>query len=120
KSMGGRMASLMVAQAGFHPEIRGAVGFGYPFHAPGKPDRWRTGHFSDLERPLLIVQGTRDPFGRKAEVDERRLDNVGNVHIAWLNGGDHDFRPLVRQPESHDQMMRQAAGLAAAFMLSRR
>lgn len=120
KSMGGRMASLMLAQADFHPEIRGAVGFGYPFHAPGKPDIWRTGHFSDLERPLLIIQGTRDPFGRKVEVEERRVGRAGNVDIAWLEGGDHDFRPLARQPESHDQMIRQAARLAAAFMFSRK
>lgn len=117
KSMGGRMASLVAAQAGLAPEVRGVVCFGYPFHPPGKPERWRTEHFSGLQCPVQIIQGTRDPFGRQAEVEESGLDEWANVSLAWLEGGDHDFRPLARQPENQDDLVRQAASLAADFML---
>lgn len=117
KSMGGRMASLVAAQAGLAPEVVGVVCFGYPFHPPGKPERWRTEHFNGLQRPIQIIQGTRDPFGRQAEVEESGLDRMANVSLAWLEGGDHDFRPLARQPENQDDLIRQAASLAAAFML---
>lgn len=116
KSMGGRMASLVIAQAGLHPDVCGAVCFGYPFHPPGKPDRWRTAHFDGLQRPLQIIQGTRDPFGRKAEVEQQGVDAMANVSLAWLEGGDHDYQPLARQPESHDEMIHQAARLASDFM----
>ncbi|MDL0429869.1 alpha/beta fold hydrolase [Marinobacter sp. TBZ242] len=116
KSMGGRMASHVIAQADLHAEVCGVVCFGYPFHPPGKPDRWRTGHFGDLGRPMQIIQGTRDPFGRRQEVEEQGLDGAAPLHLAWLEGGDHDYRPLARQAESHEEMIRQAAGLAAGFM----
>lgn len=116
KSMGGRMASHLVAQGELQSEICGAVCFGYPFHPPGKHDRWRTDHFQDLQRPLHIIQGTRDPFGRRPEVDSRGLGAMENVSLSWLEGGDHDYRPLARQQESHEEMIRQAAALAATFM----
>lgn len=116
KSMGGRMASHMITQAGIQPEICGAVCFGYPFHPPGKRDQWRTGHFQDLQRPLLIIQGTRDPFGKKQEVENQGTGAAGHVHLSWLEGGDHDFRPLARQVEDHNDMIRHAARAAAVFM----
>ncbi|KPP98955.1 alpha/beta fold hydrolase [Marinobacter sp. HL-58] len=116
KSMGGRMASLMIAQEDLHPAICGAVCFGYPFHPPGKGDRWRTDHFRDLQRPVQIIQGTRDPFGKRPEVEEKGVDSIKSVSLSWLEGGDHDYRPLARQPENHEQMIRQAARLAADFM----
>lgn len=116
KSMGGRMASQLIAQAELEPEVCGAVCFGYPFHPPGQPDRWRTTHFQDLQRPLQIIQGTRDPFGRKHEVEEQGLDSVENLCLSWLEGGDHDYRPLARQPETPEEMIRQAARVAASFI----
>lgn len=116
KSMGGRMASHMIAQADLQSEVCGAICFGYPFHPPGKPERWRTSHFQDLQRPFQIIQGTRDPFGRKQEVEAQDLGSMENVYLSWLDGGDHDYRPLARQPESHDEMIQQAANVAAGFI----
>src|SRR4029079_16189276 len=40
KAMGGRIASMVADEAG----ARGLVCLGYPFHAPGRPDRLRTAH----------------------------------------------------------------------------
>ncbi|MBL3556570.1 MULTISPECIES: alpha/beta fold hydrolase [Marinobacter] len=116
KSMGGRMASHIIAEADLPSDVRGAVCFGYPFHPPGRPERWRTSHFRDLQRPLQIIQGTRDPFGRKPEVEAQGVDSETNVRLSWLEGGDHDYRPLARQPETHDELIRQAAGVAAGYM----
>lgn len=117
KSMGGRMASLLAAEAGIEDTVRGAVCFGYPFHPPGKRDQWRTDHFQALRRPIQIIQGTRDPFGKKAEVAARNLDDVANVSLAWLEGGNHDYQPLARQSETREDLIRQAAATAASFML---
>jgi predicted alpha/beta-hydrolase family hydrolase len=116
KSMGGRMASILAAEPGIDDAVRGAVCFGYPFHPPGRNDRWRTDHFQSLRRPIEIIQGTRDPFGRRAEVEPRNLDAMNNVHLAWLEGGDHDYRPLARQSECREDLIQQAAATAARFM----
>ncbi|MFT6516137.1 MAG: putative alpha/beta-hydrolase family hydrolase, partial [Alcanivorax sp.] len=67
KSMGGRMASLLAAQADC-PPIHGVVALGYPFHPPGKPEKTRTEHLPHLAVPMLICQGERDPFGKPQEV----------------------------------------------------
>ena len=87
KSMGGRMASLIADEAG----VRGLVCLGYPFHAPGRPQQLRTEHLRELRTPALIVQGTRDQFGRREEVATYDLSR--SIRIHWIEGGDHSFKP---------------------------
>jgi predicted alpha/beta-hydrolase family hydrolase len=113
KSMGGRMASLLACEA--EQAVDGVACFGYPFHAPGKPDNWRVDHFPQLTCPLLIVQGTRDPFGKAVEVEQKGTIE-GVSHLAWLDGGNHDFQPLKKQPESHEQLIDQAARVTRDFI----
>ncbi len=116
KSMGGRMASLLAADPRLEGRFKGALCFGYPFHPPGKPDRWRIDHFPQFWCPVLVVQGTRDPFGKPDEVSERVASFKG-LEMVWLEGGNHDFQPLARQPESQEDLIQQAAELAASFMV---
>ena len=87
KSLGGRVASLVAEQA----LVRGLVCLGYPFHPPGKPETLRVGHLLDMRMPALILQGTRDPFGRPSEVRNYALPP--NVRIHWLADGHHSFKP---------------------------
>ncbi len=118
--MGGRMASLLAQKDGISNDlgeglIDAVVCYGYPFHPPGKPGQWRTAHLPDLTCPLLIVQGTRDPFGRPAELESQREALVG-CELHWLEGGNHDFQPLVRQPVTQRDLIRQAAQLTRWFV----
>ncbi|WP_372999632.1 alpha/beta family hydrolase [Marinobacter sp.] len=112
KSMGGRMASILASQ---REDIDGVVCFGYPFHPPGKPDRWRTGHFQDLKSPMLVLQGTRDPFGKPAEMagHEKALDDI---RLRWLEGGNHDFQPLKSQSRTQSDLIAMAAREARIFV----
>ncbi len=87
KSMGGRVASML--DLADEPQVRAVFAFGYPFHPPGK-SQWRTAHFSSLAMPLHILQGERDPFGKRAELTDLSWPKV-NVH--WLTAADHDFKP---------------------------
>lgn len=105
KSMGGRMASILASE---RTGIDGVACFGYPFHPPGKPDRWRTGHFSQLTCPMLVVQGTRDPFGKREELVEVESEMSG-IKVHWLEGGNHDFQPLARQNCSQKHLIFEAA-----------
>ncbi|MFO7529845.1 MAG: alpha/beta family hydrolase [Marinobacter sp.] len=115
KSMGGRMASFLAAE---ESGIDGVVCFGYPFHPPGKPDNWRIDHFRRIECPMLVIQGTRDPFGKPDEVAERQKD-LGACQLVWLDGGNHDFQPLARQTEIRQDLIYQAASHVRTFIESR-
>jgi predicted alpha/beta-hydrolase family hydrolase len=90
KSMGGRIASMVADEAG----VRGLVCLGYPFHPPGKPEQTRTRHLEVLRTPALILQGSRDPFGKPDEVAQYRLSR--SIRLKWLEDGDHSFKPRVR------------------------
>lgn len=117
KSMGGRMATLIASDPEMRASCSGVVCFGYPFHPPGKPDRWRTDHFADLWCPALIIQGTRDPFGKPDEVTGR-LDGQFScpVRVQWLDGGNHDFLPPKRLGVTQPQLINEAAKLTAEFI----
>lgn len=112
KSMGGRMASILASQRN---GIDGVACFGFPFHPPGKPDRWRTGHFHELKSPMLVLQGTRDPFGKPAEIagQEKELEFV---RLRWLEGGDHDFQPLKSQQLTQKDLIERAARETRLFV----
>ncbi|SFR48651.1 hypothetical protein SAMN05216203_0787 [Marinobacter daqiaonensis] len=119
KSMGGRMASLLAADPDRAKGIDGVMCFGYPFHPPGRPDRWRTGHLGDLQVPMAVFQGTRDPFGRPEEL-ACQPPLPGRVTVHWLEGGNHDLRPLKRQGIGEDELILQAARGAADFVAAMR
>ena len=112
KSMGGRMASMLAAEGA--REIDGVVAFGYPFHPPGKPENTRTEHLASLAVPMLICQGERDPFGKPEEVKGYSLDE--GIRVQWLEGGDHDFKPLKRSGRTQQQLIEEAASRVLAFM----
>ena len=94
KSMGGRVASLVADELFGQGRIAGLVCLGYPFHPPNKPEQLRTAHLEALACPALIVQGERDPFGTRAEVEAFRLSSAIRLH--WAGDGDHDLGPARR------------------------
>jgi predicted alpha/beta-hydrolase family hydrolase len=89
KSMGGRMASMLLAEDGALAD--GLLLLGYPFHPPGKAEKLRTGHFAEINVPTHIFQGERDTFGGRPFVE--RLSLPKNFHLHWVNDGDHGFKP---------------------------
>ncbi len=91
KSMGGRVASMVADRLFAKSDISGLLCLGYPFHPPEKPQQLRTAHLEPLRTPTLIVQGTRDPFGTRAEVESYSLSR--SIELFWLDDGDHDLKP---------------------------
>ncbi|MFY3773275.1 alpha/beta family hydrolase [Marinobacter salsuginis] len=112
KSMGGRMASILASR---RDDIDGVICFGYPFHPPGKLDRWRTAHFRDLNCPILVLQGTRDPFGKPDELADHQRD-LEAIDLRWLEGGNHDFQTLKSQPQTQSELIAQAARETRIFV----
>jgi predicted alpha/beta-hydrolase family hydrolase len=110
KSMGGRMASLLVDELG----ADALVCLGYPFYAVGKPEKPRVEHLARLEARTLIVQGERDALGNRAAVEA--YDLSPSIEVFWLVTGDHDLKPLKASGFSHEQHLAAAAGRVAEFL----
>ena len=106
KSMGGRIASHLAAAeadaAAFG--IRGLIVLGYPLHPPGKPDQLRTAHLANIRLPMLIVQGSRDPFGTPAELRPVVDRLTASVTLHVIENGDHSLAPPKGSSLSTDQM----------------
>ena len=113
KSMGGRVASLVADELFAAKRIAGLVCLGYPFHPPNKPEQLRTAHLEGLACPALIVQGERDPFGRRGEVEGYRLSPAIRFH--WVGDGDHDLGPRGGSGYTRKGNLAGAADAIAAF-----
>ena len=116
KSMGGRMASLVLEEQAKAASVLGCICLGYPFHPPGKPDALRIEHLQPLTQPTLVVQGERDSFGRRAEVETYGLSSAVQLH--WIPDGDHSFKPTKRFGLSEQANLQQAIAAADQFMVS--
>jgi predicted alpha/beta-hydrolase family hydrolase len=110
KSMGGRIAS-MVADAA---DVDALICLGYPFHPPGRPERLRTAHLAGLTTPALIVQGTRDPFGTREEVEGYTLSPSIRVH--WIEDGDHSLAPRKSSGRTASEAIEEAIGTIVGFL----
>jgi predicted alpha/beta-hydrolase family hydrolase len=110
KSMGGRMATLIAEET----DVAGTLCFGYPFHPPGKPGKLRTAHLETMTCPTLILQGERDPFGAREEVEGYTLS--GLVTLYWATDGNHDLAPRKASGHTVDGNIAGAIGAALQFM----
>lgn len=112
KSFGGRVASMIVDDAG----AAGVVALGYPFHPPKKPERLRTEHLLTMRAPMLVVQGERDPFGTLTEVPTYGLPDSIATH--WAPDGDHSLKPRRASGRTEAENLAGAADAIAAFVSS--
>ena len=91
RSMGGRVASMLVAE-GFACD--GLLLAAYPLHPAGQPDKLRDAHFAAIRCPVLCLSGTRDALCRR-DLMEKALEGVrARWTMHWLEGADHSFKVL--------------------------
>jgi predicted alpha/beta-hydrolase family hydrolase len=93
KSMGGRYATILASKEDLYA---GIILFGYPLHAPGKPEKPRFNHLKVIHEPMLFFQGTRDSL---CQLDTFKpllelLSPKPTLHI--IEGGDHSFKLLKK------------------------
>ncbi len=87
RSMGGRVCSMAAADG---LAVAGLLLLSYPLHPPGKPEKLRTDHFPSINVPVLLAQGSSDPFGKEHEFAEHVPAIAGPVEQLWLERTGHD------------------------------
>jgi len=122
KSMGGRVASQVVAARADEPlalDVSGLVFLGYPLHPPGNPEKLRVGHLEQIKKPMLFVQGTRDALGTPEEIQPFVKDLRPPAKIYAIEGGDHSFKAPKKfgmdQPQVYEAAMDEIARWTATI-----
>ncbi len=121
KSMGGRIASQVVAAVPETPawrSVRGLVLLGYPLHPPGQPEKPRTAHLASIAVPVLLVQGTRDVFGTREEVAPVFQSLKAPVDFEFVEGGDHGFGVPKSSGRTEGQVLDAVADRVATWIES--
>ena len=89
KSMGGRVASQMVAEEKL--PVDGLIFLGYPLHPAGDQSKLRDTHLYNLSVPTLFFAGTRDSLCN-LEILQTVLKKLSAPwELDIIQGGDHSF-----------------------------
>jgi predicted alpha/beta-hydrolase family hydrolase len=97
RSMGGRIASQVVAQG---EPADGLVFLGYPLHPPGQFEKRREAHLPQIAAPMLFLQGTRDAFARADLLDALMARLGATAELHRVEHADHSFGVLKRSSRS--------------------
>ncbi|MUL76599.1 alpha/beta family hydrolase [Mycolicibacterium sp. CBMA 226] len=87
-SYGGRMTSMVAADGA---DLAALTLFSYPLHPPGKPERARTEHLSQITVPTVFTHGTADPFGSIAELTAAAALIPASTELVEITGARHDL-----------------------------
>ncbi|MCR5883788.1 alpha/beta hydrolase [Rhizobacter sp. J219] len=115
KSFGGRMSSQAQAASPL-PGVRGLVFVGFPLHLAGKPSMTRAAHLSQVQVPMLFLQGTRDALADLALLREVLSPLSPRATLALEDDADHAFHVRVRSGRTDAQVLASLADTMAAWM----
>jgi len=112
RSMGGRIASQVVAQG---VDATALALFAYPLHPPGKPSQWRDEHLLEINIPTLFCSGTRDTFATPDEL-ETVAARISDATVHILDGADHGFSVLTSSNRTRQDIWDEAIGVLLNWM----
>jgi predicted alpha/beta-hydrolase family hydrolase len=116
RSMGGRIASQVVAQGAPADAL---VFLAYPLHPPGQPERLRDRHLPAIPVPMLFLQGTRDAFARPDLLDAvlARLGPAATLHR--VQDADHSFAVPRRAGRSPAEVQEELVAVITGWLSER-
>lgn len=79
--VGGRSSGARVAcRTAADTNAKAVLCLAFPVHPPGRPEKSRLPELDAVELPVLVVQGTSDPFGMPPEAANREVVKVPGNH----------------------------------------
>lgn len=112
KSMGGRVAATLVADKAL--DVLGVMCLGYPFHPQKKPEKLRLEPLQETQKPILILQGTRDALGSESEIADYEYSSL--CRCIFFSDGDHNLKPRVKSGFTHNEHINSAVNEMAKFI----
>ena len=95
RSFGGRMTSQAQAASPL-PRVQGLAFLGFPLHPAGRPSEDRGKHLSDVQVPLLFLQGTRDALA-DLPLLRQLIGRLGErATLQLIEDADHAFHVRAR------------------------
>jgi len=93
KSMGGRIG----CHVSLEEKVTALICLGYPLCAMGDRTKLRDRVLRELQKPILFVQGTRDPLCPLDLLNEVRKQMAVPNSLHLVEGGDHSLRLTKRE-----------------------
>ena len=112
RSMGGRIASQVVAQG---TQVNALALFAYPLNPPYNPAVSRDGHLPDVDVPTLFCSGTRDNFASPDDLIAAAA-NMKNATVHKLDGADHNFAVLKSSSRSREDVWKEAVDVMLGWV----
>lgn len=114
KSMGGRVASEMLAKGSL--QACGIIFLGYPLHPAGNKENLRDRHLSQIKVPMLFFAGTRDPLC-DLNLLKPVLKRLGKkVELEIIEGGDHSFHLPKSSSLTAEQVYEKIAAVSIRWL----
>lgn len=112
RSMGGRIASMAVAEGA---RVDALALFAYPLHPPGRPEQCRVEHLPSVRARTLFVSGTNDSFASPTELAAAAaLVRRARVHL--LAAADHGFAAPRASGRTKEEIFGEATDALIRFL----
>lgn len=115
KSFGGRMTSQAQAKTPL-PDVKGLAFLGFPLHADKKPSTERAEHLTQVEIPMLFLQGTRDGLADLGLLKPVVAALGAKATLHEVEGGDHSFAVLKKSGRTNEEALAEVLDTFTAWI----
>lgn len=115
KSFGGRMTSQAQAKTPL-PDVKGLAFLGFPLHADKKPSTERAEHLTQVEIPMLFLQGTRDGLADLGLLKPVVAALGAKATLHDVEGGDHSFAVLKKSGRTNEEALTEVLDTLTAWI----
>jgi len=117
KSFGGRMTSQAQAAAAL-PGVRGLAFLGFPLHPAKRPSIERARHLSDVQLPMLFLQGERDALADLELIRSVTKELGARATLRVLGDADHSFHVPARSGRKDSDVRSEMLDALVAWIVS--
>jgi predicted alpha/beta-hydrolase family hydrolase len=115
RSFGGRMTSQAQAAAPL-AGVRGLIFLAFPLHPANRPSQERAKHLSDVDVPMLFLQGTRDALAMLDELRPVCESLKPRATLKLFEGADHSFHVPARSGRNDNQVRSEMLDYVATWI----